>query len=317
LVNNKEVQKICSITTPDSWRLEIFPHNEKALLFHANRAVLYDIKKNIEEWHTIEPDTIRSATFNPHEEVLYFYYKNQTTTVMKYNYAIKKRDNIVFDRGCNVMAIHPKEKIMCVAGNIGNIYFHDIDNMDLKKSIMLPIHTCFFCEYNSDGSCIAVGSGNDILIVDPSKDEDDDGCWHYLEHNKQEVLKKIVFHPEVVVVAGLFDAITKVGVKRILYCWDIKTKQIVYTSQLNSESEPAYDFDFSGDGAEFIIVAKDKVAKDRCMRAKVSFEVLYQHTKKEFLYHLFLLQQLSNKQQDVPKEIKQYCARLLLQAYKR
>lgn len=318
LAENKEVQKVCSISHGFHRMLQFSFHTQGIILSSGDVARLYpiNIKNNMEKWDTVEQDSIRSATFSLHEEALYFCYKNQTQSITKYNYATRKRENIVCNKGCCAMGMHPKEKIMCVVGNIGNIYFHDIDSMALKKSIMLPIPSCFFCEYSPDGSCIAVSGGNGILIVDPSKDEEEDDCWHYLEHDKYETLKKIVFHPEVAVVAGLFDAITNVGVKRILHCWDIKTQQIVYTSQLNSPFElnsgDAYDFDFSCDGSEFIIVAKDK-----CIRAKVPFGVIYQSTEKELLYHLFLLQQLWDRELHKPKEIEQYCAKLLLQAFKR
>jgi WD40 repeat protein len=310
LVENKEIQEICSIKDGFYRKLKFYFHNQRVLLSSGGVAVLYP-----EEWHTIEQDSIRSVTFSPHEEALYFCYKNQRKSITKYNYVTCKRESILFDKGCYAIAMHPKEKIMCAA-NVGSISLHNIDNLDLKKIILVPTGICFFCEYSPDGSYIAVGDGDDILIVDPNKDEDDD-CWTYLKHQKHESLKKMVFHPKIAVLAALFDSVTNVGVKRILYCWDIKMQHIIYTSQLNSpsdlNSDDAYDFDFSCDGSEFIIVAKDK-----CIRAKMPFEVIYQSdTKKEFPYHLFLLQQLVNKQQDVPKEIEQYCAQLLLQAFKR
>ncbi len=308
---NKEIKKLSDFERNFYWRITVDYNNKKT--FSCNHMTLLDdIKGKIEEWYTPQMilDT-KSILFNPHESALYFSYGKNRNFITKYDHKTKMRNDIVVDHPCYGVMMNSKEKMMYMTDYTeGTISGYEVDGLELhfKIKFTLPGGQSFLYSYGFQDPYVLVRYSYDIFIKDLSENS---GWNHLIEKSEVDLLS---FHPNgSVLVACLLSRTKDLREKNLMCCWDIKTHEIICIRELDFDR--VYRFDISYDGLELIFKLNGKY-----IRAAVPFEVFYTGKKEEIVYRLCVLQHLIGQQrtlQNVPKEIEQFCAQLLVHAFKR
>ncbi|MEP6802900.1 MAG: WD40 repeat domain-containing protein, partial [Flavobacterium sp.] len=229
-------------------------------------------------------DGIKSFAWDELNSTVFMCYREKSGEVRKYNYETNFSEWIPLgDQSCHIMTKHPKEAIMCIADYSGNISLRNVDDTLSKiKTIVFDaeMKECQFCQYSSDGSYIVVGNSRRLIVVDPNRDID---TFLSMEAKEGDIFKSIAVHPNGSILAILLNrnislSRNYVYNKQIVRCWDIKTQQCI-GNIFEFDCDEGYDFTFSNDGLEMVVVLEKK-----CVRRPVLFAI-----KDKCLYPVFVL----------------------------
>jgi hypothetical protein len=304
-IKNKEIKKF---NGPYLWDSEVSPDNKRAVLFHANKAILYNMKKETEEWSIA--NRIHSVTFSLAEKAVFLSHGILPYSIIKYNYKTKACNDIPMDKYCKFIAMHPKENSICIA-NISNLSLYNVDEstLTIKKEITLPKNECLFCHYSAGGSYIASGDKSDIFIIDSLREDKD---WYHLQPKDNEWFADRAFHPNSSVFVTLSQSVALQRFKKLkVNFWDIKKRQPICTL-FGENLDEVYEFDFYHKGSAIIFQTKKK-----CLRVAVPFEVIYQSdTKERCLFSLLVLKQIKDRG-ELNQDSVYCCIKSLLEQCKR
>lgn len=294
----------------------IFPiiqnNKDKIISCKDNTVIINDAKTGKRIWNTQEQERISSLAWSPLNNTIFLSYFPINNNIKEYNYVTRNYKTIATSKPhCHLIAMHPKEKIICIADMHGNISLHELNNtlsiikrVDLSEDFKKVL--CNFCQYNSDGSYIAVGHNKKIIILDQNKTLNKYPC---LQPQKYESFQEIAFHPSSSILAILYAHIEKLTnkityTKQFVRYYDIKILQCIGQT-IEFYSADSHDLAFSQDGYNIIITLDDK-----CVKLPVFFAI-----KEKYLYSLCVLNQFKyNNEQNLPQDVAQYILNILLKS---
>jgi|SRR4030095_7018415 len=290
--------------------------NKKKITCNGTKITFYSAGERPVLWSCkTKNDDIRRLTWNPFKNTLLIYCGEESKKITLYNYGTDKcKDIFVQDRIGEIMTMHPKKEILCIADCSGNISFYKLDDT-LSKNQTISFVTkgfpCWWCQYSPDGSYIVAGNSLKLYIIDQSKKVDLFSC---VRHQKYEEFKNIVFHPNGSILAILCQRTIELS-KPFAYEKEFKKSQLIRYLNLKTQkfigvkpelhSDYGRDLCFSNDGFELVVALKDK-----CVRMHVLFAI-----EEKCLYCLCVL----NRFKDhfiLPLDVVRYCGNILLELFK-
>jgi WD40 repeat protein len=276
-------------------------NNQKIIMAHNTSIIIHDERTNIKKLISTIPiqkmhrfvshPKIQSLVVHPINTVLFLCF-GPKKAITKYDYVSDICEEIS-DQYCDIMTMHPKERIICIAEYSGKISIRKLDAITKTLStIKLPEKCCSFCKYSPDGSCIAAGNERALYIIDLHKGHT---LYPVITFTGSEILDCMAFHPN-----GLLALLLVSPQSAVIKYWNINTCESIYETQLGFSFQD-YDICFSHDGLEVFVARADK-----CIRTLVPFAV-----KEKCSYLLFILNQLKEKN-NLPEELAKYCMHILL-----
>jgi len=347
---NKEIKKISDVNIH---HLAIHPNKTLFALSHENTNS-FDIynaetnslicSKTVDDPIRINSyDRIEYAHFCPHDTTLFLMLVNcingtapQTHSpiaykITKYNYTTHQHNTHRFQSNIwiHLFAFHPTQNKMCMIHPAYDISIYEPDII-ISPEAKLYSQKSYghyhkqFCQYNPDGSYIALGDcQSKIYIINSQKIDQYYEFKKGTEKYQREDFKRILFYSNSILAisSALYINTEKDPSKgkmqnsltRLFY-FDIHKKRLIHTDELLDVSKQ-YDFSFSPDKAKVIITLTNKY-----IELPVPFNVMYKNiTKKEFPYLLFLLKNYTSQCDDIeiPQDINVLLAQTLLDLYRR
>ncbi len=257
---------------------------------------------------------IRFLAWNPLKNTFFACYGEKSDFITRYNYVTDEKQEVFMpNQICQIMTMHPQQKIICLADYSGNISLHNVDDtlskiktIDLSKKLKV----CWFCQYSLDGSRIVVGSDNKLFIINPDVNEDNFLCVNAERTTGiHEEFKNIAFYPKDSILAilcyrNISQSRLAVYKKQLVRYLNIKTGRVIGESS-EFDSDDSYDFCFADNGFEGTAVLKDK-----CVRIHIPFAI-----KDRCIYSLCVLNALQEKA-NWPHDIVRYCVNILFESFK-
>ncbi len=245
--------------------------------------------------------------------------------IKKYNYVTGDCEELLIeDRQYKFITMHPKEEIMCLIDNRGNIYWHILNDtgstykrLSIGNDINGEKKFAYSCQYNSDGSYLAAGYTNKIKIVNHNKKPNPslylsapkDEFFEEILAQENETFNEISFHPNNSILAILcdYELCTIPGYtrkKQYVRYYNIKTLQCI-DQTIEFDSHCSYDLAFSLDGFAIIITLENE-----CVKIPVTFAI-----KEKCLYSLLSLNYCTGKNEQIlPQDIKHYIINTLIKS---
>lgn len=275
-------------------------------------------------WEHTEKTKINSIAWKPSKNTIFlccqsYYSQNNKSSIKKYNYLTNDHKEIAIDKQMyEFITIHPTKEVMCLVDATGNIYWHELDNTSSTKK-RLPIRiigSAHSCQYNADGSYVAVGYPNKIILVDQNKTPNpllylsapEGEFFNEIIPQKNEHFHKIIFHPNNSILAILGSKTTNVpqevySMKNYLRYYDIKKLQYIDKPIEFPKNIRLYDLAISDDGLSILMTSDNK-----CIKMPIAFAV-----KEKCLFSLCVLNQFKyNNEQNLPQDVARYITNILL-----
>jgi WD40 repeat protein len=243
--------------------------------------------------------------------ILHNYTTNTTTTI---NVPEARHEHLQgYDDHSPIFSFHPTEPLMCLAWK--TVYIHDLTTSTRKTVSKAPRYHNF-CEYNPDGSFIAMGTSAEVNCIKPDHIPHFTAIpqkYTYFEGARPDEFLGMTMHPNGNIIMILSR--TSKGFYTANY-YDMRTSECI-TKIPVSLKIPCYKtyLSFSPSGKKLLMVAFDQ-----CAELKVPFKVLYKNiTKKQLSYLLFLLKNIDLKPDtvEIPHDVIQYMAKTVHEIYKR
>jgi len=254
-------------------------YNQKTEILEARKTTLY---------------TPSSLAWNPIDNTIFI---NAYGQMSKYNY-VQNTSITIPSIESFLITKHPTQEIICTITHQSEILFYSLNNLKTPSdSINLPqkLLLCTFCQYNHDGTNLAIGNEKTIFIIDNKKEITPYPC---IRAQEQEDFKKILFHPNNSVLAILCNRSTSasrnnVSVGQSVRYYDLKTLNLIeQTTELDSLW--SYNIDFSQNGLFVVVTLYDK-----CVIIPVNFAI------KKCIFSLWVLNQLKQRY-TIPTELIHY-----------
>lgn len=284
-------------------------HNKKIIWTHHTTISVHDAVTGKRQWFATTDGHIRSFACHPSDNSLYLCFGEKKSAVTKYDYITNQCTDIFVAQSCQVMSIHPKEKVMSIAGfgsegvSLFQIPLHLGKKADICKK------GSFICQYSPDGSHLVTGNSDHLTVFDSNYKKGPEFLT-----DPHEFVRAIAFHPNhnVLAILSYFRAGTflQEGPQRyqhpqVVRFFNMNTHTLIEVLPALYTNVNSYDLAFSDDGLEMIVVLND-----RCMRVLVPFAV-----KQKCIPCLWVLHQLA-EQHSVPVDVVHHCGRVLLESYK-
>jgi len=290
--------------------------NNKQVITCKDTTITVYSSEKIPECETFqtEKNEIRSFAWNSLKNTIFLCYGENRGEITQYNYVTRDCKNIpVCGQICQIMTMHPKKEIMCIADHSGNISLYNIDDTFSKIKIInlnTKLKKCWFCQYSPDGSYIVAGNEKKLFIIDPDRNVHVFPCIKAEKKDKSyETFKNVAFYRNDSILAILCNRTIDhsrlcVRQEQFVRYFDLKTQQFIdATPKLYSQD--SYDLCFSDDGLEVMVALKDK-----CVRMHVPFAI-----KEKCLYYLCVLNRIKDHSK-WPNDIVRYCGNMLLELFK-
>jgi len=286
-------------TTHSDYKLyAIIQSNGNHIITCVNTKIrIYNQKTEKLEARKTEVYTPNSLAWDAISNTIFISFYGINLEMSTYNYVEDKYITIPSIQSFLVIK-HPTKKIICTTKNEGEMLFYSLNNLKTPShKINLPqkFELCTFCQYNHDGTKLAIGDKKKIFIIDNEKEIT---AYPSIKAEIQEDFKNILFHPNNSVLAILYDRNTSssrnhVSVGQSVRYYDIKTlKLIEQTTELDSHC--SYNIDFSQNGLFVIVTLYDK-----CVIMPVKFAI------KKCIFSLWVLNQLKQRY-TIPTELIHY-----------
>jgi len=269
-------------------------NNEKVISCIDEQVMIYDTKtykKKILNHKSVD------LAIHPREKTIFLLHENRKV-ITTFNCISGITECIPTDETkCLCIDIHPKKEIMCRIYN-ANISFYPLNDLKkIIKTINFSEHDSTFCRYNTDGSFLAMGNKSSIYVINPDQETND---YQPIKQATQfEFFKKISFHPNGWLAILLRIEAPKEKAGNVIYYWDLKKKEFVYTMSALGEWY-CKDFSFSQNGLDVVVALYNK-----CIRTRVPFAV------DNAIKVLWRLNQLK-AQEKISQDIVKYCFNLSL-----
>jgi len=283
--------------------------NDKHILTCINQNIkIIDAQTNKVLWKKIEDITIKSIAWDPLNTTLFVAYQYPLGRISVYNYNTKINKNI----NCisDIIIKHPKKEILCCVSNRSNIYFRSFPDLKLIPGTIClneKLESCNFCQYNHDGSYLALGNEDKIIIINQNiKNSSNNNPYLYADAQKKECFKNISFHPHSPVLAVLYLHPQKTSLennvtsRESIDYYNLKTLKLIETTRI-LKSNHSYNFAFSKNGFRTAIALEHQ-----CVTMPVIFAI-----KEKCLFSLCILNAFA-LQHKIPTDIARFIVSSLL-----
>jgi WD40 repeat protein len=329
IVNSNTGQEIKRIFKNNGFKSQIAVHPNRTKFAFSYYCKPYDGQKIIiYNAQTYEPEkildwnggTINSLHFSPLNKTIalggcnlngpvMFNYETNDSTIIDIKRAQPEKEDDTGGKHYPTISFHPTQPLMCLAWK--NIYTLNLTTSESTKLLWEKYHN--FCEYSPDGSCIARGKLDTIIISDAIIISDllsrkfNRSKTLTTITDQQSYFSTIAIHPNNKILVTVLEP------KGILQYWDIKkSKLITATTSLPLPDNYWGDasLSFSPNGKKLLMIIFEK-----CAVLEVPFEALYEDvTKDHCIFALWALQHYRYDDEPLLQDIQHGLIKYLLAA---